>query len=102
MKNKENNNLKEEIFNLISETLEIPKEKINEKANLVSDLELESLDLVDLIAAFENKYNIEILDKDIKTLQTVGDIIKYIENKNAYIINSDETTTLKNFSSKNL
>ncbi len=83
MKNKENNNLKEEIFNLISETLEIPKEKINEKANLVSDLELESLDLVDLIAAFENKYNIEILDKDIKTLQTVGDIIKYIENKNA-------------------
>ena len=83
MKNKENNNLKEEIFNLISETLEIPKEKINERANLVSDLELESLDLVDLIAAFENKYNIEILDKDIKTLQTVGDIIKYIENKNA-------------------
>ena len=82
MEKKENNNLKEEIYNLISETLEIPKEKINEEANLVSDLELESLDLVDLIATFENKYNIEILDKDIKTLQTVGDIIKYIENKN--------------------
>ena len=82
MEKKENNNFKEEIYNLISETLEIPKEKINEHANLVSDLELESLDLVDLIAAFENKYNIEILDKDIKTLQTVGDIIKYIENKN--------------------
>ena len=78
MEKKENNNLKEEIYNLISETLEIPKEKINEEANLVSDLELESLDLVDLIATFENKYNIEILDKDIKTLQTVGDIIKCI------------------------
>ena len=43
---------------------------------------MESLDLVDLVAAFEEKYNIEILDKDIKNLQTVNDIIKYIESKN--------------------
>ncbi len=74
--------MKEEIIALVSEVLEVPKEKINEKTNLVSDLDVESLDLVDLIAAFETKYQIEIADKDIKKLQTIGDIIKYIESKN--------------------
>ena len=73
--------MKEEIISLIASVLEIPKENIKEDTNLVNDLELESLDLVDLIAAFENKYEIEILDKDIKTLQTVKDIIDYIEKK---------------------
>ncbi len=74
--------MKEEIISLIAEVLEIPEESINEKTNLIKDLDVESLDLVDLVAAFEEKYNIEILDKDIKNLQTVNDIIKYIENKN--------------------
>ncbi len=74
--------MKEETISLIASILEIPKEKITEKTNLINDLELESLDLVDLVAAFEEKYNIEILDKDIKSLQTVGDIINYIEKKN--------------------
>ncbi len=73
--------MKEEIISIIAEVLEIPKENINEKTNLVKDLDVESLDLVDLVAAFEDKYDIEILDKDIKNLQTVGDIIKYIEKK---------------------
>lgn len=71
--------MKKEIINLISEVLEINEEKISENTNLVTDLDVESLDLVDLIAAFEKKYNFEIPDKDIKNLQTVGDIINYIE-----------------------
>ena len=74
--------MKDEIITLISEVTEVPKEKLNENTNLINDLDLESLDIVDLVAAFEQKYNIEILDKDIKTLQTIDDIVKYIENKN--------------------
>lgn len=73
--------MKEEIINLIASVLEIPEENIQENTNLVNDLGVESLDLVDLVAAFENKYEIEILDKDIKNLQTVKDIILYIEKK---------------------
>lgn len=73
--------MKDEIISLIAETLEISKDRINENTNLTVDLGLESLDLVDLVAAFEKKYNIEILDKDIKNLQTVKDIIEYIEEK---------------------
>ena len=74
--------MKEEIINLINEVTEVPKSKIKDDTNLVKDLDLESLDLVELVAAFENRYGIEILDKDIKNLQTVNDIIKYIEDKN--------------------
>jgi len=42
-------------------------------------LEVESLDLVDLVGAFEEEFGVEIQDKDIKGLQTVDDIVKYIE-----------------------
>ena len=73
--------MKNEIISLIADTLEISKDKIHENTNLIVDLGLESLDLVDLVAAFEKKYKIEILDKDIKNLQTVKDIIEYIEER---------------------
>ena len=75
--------MKDEIIDLIAETLDVDKKKLNEKTNLVKDLEIESLDLVDLVAAFEEKFDIEIADKDIKNLQTVGDIIKYAEEHEA-------------------
>ena len=72
--------MKEEIINLIASTLEVSKDSLNEKTNLVKDLDVESLDLVDLVVAFQEKYQIEIPDEDIKNLQTIEDIIKYIES----------------------
>ena len=48
-------------------------------SNLINDLELESLDVVDLVVAFEKEFNIKIDDKDIKQFQTVEDIVKYLE-----------------------
>ena len=71
--------MKKEVISLIADTLEIEKENINEKSNLVSDLDVESLDLVGLVVAFEDKYNVEIPDSEIKNLQTVEDIISFIE-----------------------
>ncbi len=71
--------IKKEVISLIADTLEIEKENINEKSNLVSDLDVESLDLVGLVVAFEDKYNVEIPDSEIKNLQTVEDIISFIE-----------------------
>lgn len=75
--------MKDKVINLIAETLDIDKKIINEKTNLVKDLEVESLDLVDLVGAFEEEFGVEIADKDIKNLQTVGDIIKYAEEHEA-------------------
>ena len=74
--------MKDKVIKLIAETLDVDAKKISEKTNLVKDLEVESLDLVDLVAAFEEQFGIEIPDKDIKNLQTVGDIIKYAEKHN--------------------
>lgn len=71
--------MKNEVIKIISDIAEIPIKKINLDSNLMSDLELSSLDLVTLISEFEEKYNVTVNDNDIKNLQTVGDIIEYIE-----------------------
>lgn len=71
--------MKNKVINLIAETLDVDKGKLNEKTNLVEDLDVESLDLVDLVGAFEEEFGVVIQDKDIKGLQTVGDIVEYIE-----------------------
>lgn len=75
--------MKDKVIGLIAKTLDVDKKKLSEKTNLVKDLEIESLDLVDLVAAFEEEFGIEIADKDIKNIQTVGDIIKYAEEHEA-------------------
>ena len=71
--------MKNKVINLIAETLDVDKAKLNEKTNLVEDLDVESIDLVDLVGAFEEEFGAVIQDKDIKGLQTVGDIVNYIE-----------------------
>ena len=72
--------MKNKVIDIIAETLEIDKGDITMKTNLIKDLDIESLDLVDLVAAFEDEVGVEIADKDIKDIQTVGDIVEYIED----------------------
>lgn len=72
----------EEVKGIIVDVLEVDGDALKESTNLVSDLDAESLDLVDLVVAFEEKYKVKILDKDIKNLQTVKDIVDYIMSKN--------------------
>lgn len=71
--------MKNDVIKIISKVTEIPTKKISLESNLIKDLELESLDLVSLVAEFEEKYNIVVDDKDIKNLQTVNDIVEYLE-----------------------
>ncbi len=72
--------MNEEVIKIISEVVEIPVKKIKLESDLINDLELESLDLVNLISEFESRYNITVDDKDIKNLHTVSDIIDYINS----------------------
>lgn len=71
--------MKEEVKDLIAKTLEIDKADLKDDTNLAHDLGVESIDLVDLVTAFEDKYNFEIPDNELKNLQTVSDITAYIE-----------------------
>jgi acyl carrier protein len=72
--------MKEEIIKIIAGVAEVPEESINLKTNLIADLDLESLDLVTLVSEIENKYQIEIPDKEIKKIQTVEDIVNFLSS----------------------
>lgn len=67
---------------LLHETAGI-KEDIEFDVNTVilRDLKLNSLDLISLICAVEDEFDIEIDDKDIKSIVTIGDLIEYIEKQ---------------------
>ena len=75
--------VKNKIIDIIAETLDVDKSSITMKTNLIKDLDIESLDLVDLVGAFEEEFGVEIADKDIKDIQTVADIVEYIEDREA-------------------
>lgn len=71
--------MKNDVIEIISRVCEIPVKKISLDSNLVTDLELGSLDLVELVSEFEEKYNVVVEDKDVKGLQTVRDIVELLE-----------------------
>lgn len=73
--------MREEVVDLIADTLEIDKEALTDDTDLARDLNVESIDLVDLVTAFEDKYNFEIPDQELKNLQTVGDIVAFVEKR---------------------
>lgn len=76
-------NILEEVIDTIANITEVDKNIIKEDSNLIKDLEIDSLDLVDLVVEFENKYNFQIPDQDVKEIQTVKDIVDYIKAHNA-------------------
>ena len=69
----------EEIQSIISELLGVDKSKITMEARFREELEADSLDLVELIMAFEEKFGAEISDEDAQTITTVGEAVRYID-----------------------
>ena len=72
--------MKEEVIKIIASVAEVPEESINLNTNLIADLDLESLDLVTLVSEIENKFELEIPDKEIKKIQTVEDIVNILSS----------------------
>ncbi|GAB4499030.1 MAG: acyl carrier protein [Anaerolineales bacterium] len=64
---------------IIKDLLGVDEEKITMDARFREDLEADSLDLVELIMAFEDKFGAEISDEDAQKITTVGEAVKYIE-----------------------
>lgn len=69
----------EKVIDIISEFTMLEKEKITEESSLVNDLGLNSMDVINVVVAFEEEFNVEIPDSKIKELVTVGDIEEYLE-----------------------
>ena len=77
---KENLNLSDkELDKALKEKKRTKPESTLENLTLIKDLGADSLDLVQTVMDIEDKYNIRISEDDVKTLQTIGDIRKYIE-----------------------
>jgi acyl carrier protein len=65
---------------IVVEQLGVEAEQVTPEANFVDDLNADSLDLVELIMAFEEAYGMEIPDEDAEKIQTVGQAWDYIKD----------------------
>ena len=71
----------DKIKTIIAEQLGVKPEEVTIEASFVDDLGADSLDTVELIMALEEEFEIDIPDEDAGNIKTVGEIIKYIEDK---------------------
>ena len=70
----------EKISALISEQLNIEKEKVTAESEIVKDLGADSLDVVEMLMGLEEEYGITISEDDAANIKTVGDIAKLIDS----------------------
>ena len=69
----------EKIVDIIREQLYIDDIDINEDTSFKDDLGVDSLDLLELVMAFEEEYNIELNPEELEGISTVGDIMEFIK-----------------------
>jgi acyl carrier protein len=71
--------IEDKVKDIIVEQLGVNPEQVTLQAKFIEDLGADSLDTVELVMAFEEEFNVEV--PEAEKLQTVGDVVKYIEDK---------------------
>jgi acyl carrier protein len=71
----------EKVKDIIVEELGVEREKLTDGASFMEDLGADSLDTVELVMAFEKEFDIDIPDEEADKLRTVGDALKYLQDK---------------------
>lgn len=71
----------DKVKKIIVDQLDVEEDKVTEAASITDDLGADSLDVVDLVMSFEEEFDIEIPDDQVEKVKTVGDIVKFIEEK---------------------
>lgn len=69
----------EKVINIVSGQMGVSKENVSVETSFVNDLGADSLDVVELLMEFEEKFDLNIPDEDAERIQTIGDAVKYIE-----------------------
>jgi acyl carrier protein len=73
--------IEEKVKQIIVEQLGVDESQVDPSASFVDDLGADSLDIVELVMAFEEAFDIDIPDEDAEKIVTVKDAIEYIQNK---------------------
>lgn len=73
--------LEQRVTDLIVEQLGVSRDEVVVGASFIDDLGADSLDIVELVMAMEEEFDIEIPDDDAEKIQTIGDAIAYLEER---------------------
>ena len=73
--------MSEKVKDIIEKELGVERDKLTSEASFIEDLGADSLDIVELVMEFEKEFNIDIPDEDAEKLRTVGDALKYLNEK---------------------
>jgi acyl carrier protein len=73
--------VEQKVKEIIVQQLGVNEEQVTEEASFIDDLGADSLDVVELVMALEEEFNIEIPDEDAQKITNVKEAIEYIENK---------------------
>ena len=73
-------NIQDKVKDIIVEQLGVNPEQVTQEAKFIEDLGADSLDTVELVMAFEEEFGIDVPDEEAETLQSVGDVVRYVED----------------------
>ena len=77
---KENKIMLEKVKETVAESLNVEESTLSETTSFKEDLGADSLDLFEMVMAFEEAFEVEIPSEDLEQITTVGDVVKYIES----------------------
>ena len=77
---KENKIMLEKVKEIVAESLNVEESTLSETTSFKEDLGADSLDLFEMVMAFEEAFEVEIPSEDLAQITTVGDVVKYIES----------------------
>jgi len=72
--------IQDKVKDIIVEQLGVNPEQVTQEAKFIEDLGADSLDTVELVMAFEEEFGIDVPDEEAEKLQSVGDVVRYVED----------------------
>lgn len=76
-------NIESQVKEIIAAQLSVEPDKVTSDAKFIEDLGADSLDTVELVMAFEDKFGVEVPDEDAEKLKSVADVVAYITEHKA-------------------
>ena len=75
--------IQSELANIVEEIAGIPADSVQLDKEFINDLDVDSLSMVEIVVAAEEKFDVRIPDDEVKKLKTVGDAVDFIDNAQA-------------------